>query len=779
MPNIPILLFSKGEVTPLIDARNDTEVYQAACRHLENFIARMYGDAERRPGTKYIAGMRDSDDSETVAGVSKALLVPFIYSEDVAYLLEFTQYHIRVFYDDTLLDSLASPYLETDLFDLQFKQLGDVIWITHNDYAQRKFLRVSTSYFALEPINFEKGPFMTRNDLAVGDGITMKNSGNWSGVTDDQTDTGCTMDASSEYSTAYAAEKAVDDLFTTKWQSSGATNQWISCYWSGGKAIKQVRFLCAVATPYSNYNAKHVKIQRSDNGTDWTKCSINAWYGNCAAYNTDEALLDNMHRSQEWVRFGLNNSTSYNYWRIYVTDVYDRMQDDYYVDKVAITELEMSTDAASTENFTLTCSADYFSADHVGTLFSLTQVRVNTEVTITKAATVTDEYSDELLVEGQFNIDANCSTGAWTGTLLIERKIDVEGTWETYRTYKSNNLNRVIQFSGVEEDINCYYRIHIESLTLGTLWAAISVMDSTQTGICKVVKYVSTTQVEIDILKDFASTEETTKWAEGAWSTIRGYPISITFIEGRCVYGGMKSLANDTKLATVWLSAVDDYEDFDEGVKGGDAFSLTIPTTETLSWVEAMDNLIIATEGDTWFVRSSKMDTPLVPDPPPIVRQQSGYGCDPIRPVDGGKALLYISGRQLRELAYDREASQFDADMTALAEHFTASPIVQMAMQYDPEMILWCVHNNGDFSAFVYDRENNVTAWCWIVMAGDVQSVCVLPHSDQGDDVYITINRTITGKTVVDGEDTVYDGDEIVTDKLYPIYIEKFAQRFE
>ncbi len=54
MANIPIINLNGGEFTPLIDARSDVEKYRSGCRKLENFIPRIYGAIERRPGTKFI-----------------------------------------------------------------------------------------------------------------------------------------------------------------------------------------------------------------------------------------------------------------------------------------------------------------------------------------------------------------------------------------------------------------------------------------------------------------------------------------------------------------------------------------------------------------------------------------------------------------------------------------------------------------------------------------------------------------------------------------------------
>lgn len=49
-----IVNFNGGEYSPKIDARADTEKYAGGCRKLENMIPKIYGGAERRPGTELI-----------------------------------------------------------------------------------------------------------------------------------------------------------------------------------------------------------------------------------------------------------------------------------------------------------------------------------------------------------------------------------------------------------------------------------------------------------------------------------------------------------------------------------------------------------------------------------------------------------------------------------------------------------------------------------------------------------------------------------------------------
>lgn len=159
-----IISFNSGELSPKIDVRVDTEKYRSGCRRLENMIPTKYGGAERRPGTLFL------DDAYN--SVLTVRLIPFIYSASVVYIVEMGNLYFRFFYADTVLLNEASaevvietPYTTADLFQIQYKQIGDVIWLVHPNYAPRKLQRVSPYAFELTEIGFRKGPFLTRNDL--------------------------------------------------------------------------------------------------------------------------------------------------------------------------------------------------------------------------------------------------------------------------------------------------------------------------------------------------------------------------------------------------------------------------------------------------------------------------------------------------------------------------------------------------------------------------------------------------------------------------------------
>lgn len=172
MPKEPIISFNAGELSPLIDARSDIEKYGSGCRVLENMIPRVYGIAVRRPGTQYIYDA----DSASAAG----RLIPFIYDNDIAYVIEAGDLTFRYFYDGAVvLDGATvvetvTPYVTADLPTLQYVQSVDVMWIVHGSYAPRTLERTDATTFTMTEIPFKYGPFLPRNDYYNDDGTTIQ-----------------------------------------------------------------------------------------------------------------------------------------------------------------------------------------------------------------------------------------------------------------------------------------------------------------------------------------------------------------------------------------------------------------------------------------------------------------------------------------------------------------------------------------------------------------------------------------------------------------------------
>ena len=347
-------------------------------------------------------------------------------------------------------------------------------------------------------------------------------------------------------------------------------------------------------------------------------------------------------------------------------------------------------------------------------------------------------------IKGSFNFNTQ---GNWGATIVLERNENDAG-WEPFRTYTSKLINDVgsrnVQFEGVEQEDNVRFRMNVTAYTDGTVEADLAATSSTQSGIVRVNGIQSNTKAEITIVSAVSQTTDTKRWAEGAWSTLRGYPSAFTFFEERAVYG-----FTDSDQQDIWLSRTGKFEDFRAGVNASDSFSLTLPTSNRGRWLGSLGTLAAGTAGDEWRIKAP-LDEALTPGNFDI-KKQTAYGSANIQVLSVGSVLLFVDfvGRKIREFTF-READQkyVAPDLTSLAEHITVSGIASVAHQKNPDSILWCVLNNGQFVTLSYERDQNVIAWAKMPMDGLVQSVMVIP-SPLEDEVWISIVRAINGETKV------------------------------
>lgn len=184
MPRVKTIQHSMnaGEWSPRLEGRSDLAKYQNALLTCENFIALKYGGASRRPGSRYVALVKDSADS--------TCLIPFQFSVDQAYVIEAGDLYFRFYTNSARLENppgtpvaVTTTYLETDVFELNYVQSADVLYLAHRDYPPRKLSRTSATSFAITDIDAD-GPYEDENTGAT----TLKVSAN--------TGTGLTMTAS-------------------------------------------------------------------------------------------------------------------------------------------------------------------------------------------------------------------------------------------------------------------------------------------------------------------------------------------------------------------------------------------------------------------------------------------------------------------------------------------------------------------------------------------------------------------------------------------------------
>lgn len=144
-------------------ARVDIEQYRAGARKCRNFVPIPQGPATRRPGTRFVAEVKDSRRYTRTFS--------FQYSVDEAYVVEAGNLYFRFYAKGGQVVSggapveVVTPWSTGDLDELQVTQSADTMYIVHPDYPPQKLVRTTATSFTLSAVDFSKGraPFRAYN----------------------------------------------------------------------------------------------------------------------------------------------------------------------------------------------------------------------------------------------------------------------------------------------------------------------------------------------------------------------------------------------------------------------------------------------------------------------------------------------------------------------------------------------------------------------------------------------------------------------------------------
>lgn len=162
--------FTGGEQSPNLDARADLARWHTALSIMENYIAMVQGGATRRSGTRDVHAALDNSE-----------LVPFAFSADDGYAVEFAPLKCRFFRDFAILESapgvayeLVTPLTADDVAALDFVQSADVLFLACGNRQIQKLSRVAALNFTIADLPVKLGPFLEENPE---DGIVLSAAG--------------------------------------------------------------------------------------------------------------------------------------------------------------------------------------------------------------------------------------------------------------------------------------------------------------------------------------------------------------------------------------------------------------------------------------------------------------------------------------------------------------------------------------------------------------------------------------------------------------------------
>jgi hypothetical protein len=264
--------FNAGELSPQLVGRIDLDKYKNGCKTLVNFIPKIHGPISKRPGTRFVAEVKNSAHTTR--------LISFEYNVEQAYVLEFGDQYIRFYKDGGVIESapstpyeISTPYLHTEVNDLHFAQSADVMYLSHPNHPPRKLSRTGHTSWSLAEIVFDWPPF---NDLNTSATTLTASAVTGVGIT-------ITASASTFVSTDVGAYVKFEEVLASKY------DQWET---SKSISINDLRtydgnlYRATTAATTGTRPPIHTKGNESDGGVSWDYVNSGSGYALITAYGS-------------------------------------------------------------------------------------------------------------------------------------------------------------------------------------------------------------------------------------------------------------------------------------------------------------------------------------------------------------------------------------------------------------------------------------------------------------------------------------------------------------
>lgn len=227
------------------------------------------------------------------------------------------------------------------------------------------------------------------------------------------------------------------------------------------------------------------------------------------------------------------------------------------------------------------------------------------------------------------------------------------------------------------------------------------------------------------------------------------YPTACTYYQQRLIFAN-----TDNDVEGVWASRTALPKNFiipspiqDDGAV---TFSILGKQVNEIKHMLDLGKLILFTESGEYVVEGNEAGI-LTPTGVNL-RQHTANGCGSLAPIVVNKTALYVQARGsvIRDLGFEFESDGYRGDeLTIFSSHlFEGFTIVDWAYQKTPHSIVWAVRSDGVLLGLTYIKEHQVFGWHQHTFEGGiVENVAVVPEGNE-DSLYLTVKRTIDGRTV-------------------------------
>jgi len=374
----------------------------------------------------------------------------------------------------------------------------------------------------------------------------------------------------------------------------------------------------------------------------------------------------------------------------------------------------LSSSATSGAGVTLTSSASYFTANHVGVKILIGDAEAEIK-TFTSGTSVTADITGTL--KTQLDVDAIQTKN---GSNKIEITHALHGL--------SSGASVTIADAG-----------GVGGISAANINGARTISRVINKNVYEVTAGSSATSEAIGGgSPTIESSAATTEWFEQSYSSLRGFPAAVTFHEDRLWFGGTPSQPDG-----LWGSKTGEYFNFDLGdAEDNDALDLdaNIGATNQIRHLVSNRDLQVFASRSEFYVPAFS-DQPTTPTNAKI-SAQTPFGTGFVRPqsLDGATMFVQSTGTAVREYIYAESEGAYTGNMISLlSSHLIVAPIQLATVKGSldrPGAYGFFLMNNGELAVYYSIRNEKRAGWMRWDTAGEFHSVCSVE-----EDLYVVSVR--------------------------------------
>lgn len=744
--------FNAGEFAPEMALRSDIDYYSRACQTLENWQVSQMGGVSRRKGMRYFAD----------ATSSQSILLPYIYSyaenDNMRFIVEVDHEQVRVLdmngAEVARFESNEDLSFAFELSTVRYKQVNALLIITSQDNPPLVLKYDGEEQWTLEEFEIKHRPW--RHDHEQRE-QTLQVRKDGAGI-----DVIFPEDVKDDERPNYAG--TVDYLRLSYWVEQQEAESKASDIQDGIEVVTEVP---AMAT-----KGKKFAIN-TDNVVKYWVCSQD-W----SVSNNYVAGMDSP------VNYPSNFVAAEN------VDGFESVTPVYSV-KDAGTSIKKGTKVAIKAGYWeyYTCIKDFSDKQEGFTKFTDYPGYFIQGVAVGNALPCKGEWV------------FYCS-GTWVGCYVVRRNYETKllnGDWEDRGlSFSRNDGMSNTQVSGTETDEACYMRLF---LTKSKRMSDTDIKpgfppDSTSNRLIvkgykhdMVLKATPTDDGEDvywscpdKVQTEWGAVRDVSDWSWTSWSGRYGYPLLCDVFVSRLVFA-----STEGQPQTIWMSKVDDINNFMTGKNDDDAISLTMFTTtqNPICWMKPQGDRVMLGTSEAEHIISS--GSAAFTSSSATVRDHGYVGSQDIAAVGANDKMLYVErgGGRVFTFEYSLEIDGWrSSDITVFAPHIAREHggFVRSSLIRKPDTVVLYVMGDGQLALCTYNSLQEVKAWHRWVTDGSIKEVLGMPNGNKNDRIFLVVERNgVANIEVLDDEsdylDNGHDYVSLLTTNALNNVLEAYVQK--